>query len=171
MADKQINIKDQLRNLCKKLDGERKLTLSIKQTPDKPHSFIHNQYIIHMNNIYVDVMDRINDIIADENIIGKIYRPSDNSYIKCLETGKIKDVYLAGTAMRGDDPKPCLIISNPYEEAIEFIGKFIKYEFINVLYQDNTYRVLWNEKNVLEGYKAHFTNLGIMITPEIKNIY
>ena len=80
-----------------------------------------------------------------DSIIGKNYYPSDNSYVICLETQKEPvGYYLAGT-QTGHSAKLCKIISEPYS-AKNVFGNTCT--FVNVLYNKNTYRVLYNLKNL-----------------------
>lgn len=69
----------------------------------------------------------------------KNYIPLDNSYILNM-TGD-KEELLAGSAM--SDPKETLIVSEPYREELETYNGLRDYEFINVQYKGDVYRVLY----------------------------
>lgn len=81
-----------------------------------------------------------------ENIIGKTYIPADNSYAICLEDFENSNKHLTG----GIYDKKCIIISKPYKSNSKEKGYNPRadaiHDFINVLYQNHTYMVLFSEK-------------------------
>ena len=90
-------------------------------------------------------------------IIGRTYLASDNSYLLNL-TNPEKDFRLAGTHKYNeegtgfvkDNPRiPAMIVSEPYECMVEFLGKFHLRTFVNVQHGDYTIRVLFDKRNVL----------------------
>ncbi len=79
------------------------------------------------------------------NIIGKTYVPCDNSYAVCLENGECSMKMISG----GIFNKECIIISEPYKSKSLEKGYNLRpdnvYDFVNVLYKDHTYMVLFQE--------------------------
>lgn len=80
-----------------------------------------------------------------ENIIGKKYKPKDNSYCVNISEGKEDwDIHLAGTQ---DNPeiKVCTILTNPFTCITELstTKKSKEHEFIIVSYNNQTFSVLY----------------------------
>lgn len=81
------------------------------------------------------------------NLIGMKYVPNDNSFLLCL-SDQYRVERLAGT-MIDPVPKETTIVSQPYIfEVKTAIGTYEKYNFINVKYQDDVFRVLFRHSNV-----------------------
>lgn len=91
------------------------------------------------------------------SIIGNLYIPKDNSWVGIYdENGEVVDASLVGNGdeIEGPDPflgvryKPvyteCEIVSEPFKEDVDLIGKPISKFFIKVTAYGLTYRVLWN---------------------------
>ncbi len=87
-------------------------------------------------------------LFKEESVIGKRYLPNDNSYAICLENGECSCVVLSG----GIYNKECIIISEPYRSKSKDKGYNPRpndeHNFVNVLYKNNTYMVLFNKHNV-----------------------
>ena len=91
------------------------------------------------------------------SIIGNLYIPKDNSWVGIYdEDGKVISASLVGNGdeIEGLDPflgvryKPvyteCEIVSEPFKEDVDLIGKPISKFFVKVTAYGLTYRVLWN---------------------------
>lgn len=72
--------------------------------------------------------------------IGDMLYPCDNSFIHNVTENKAGDILLAGSQYTS--AKQVKIISPPYKETINIWNGPIEYEFVNVKYEDNIYRVL-----------------------------
>lgn len=94
-------------------------------------------------NLHYFTEDRINPtnyvFKLNKHDVGKFYYPVDNSWQKSL-TNDNEYPCLAG--MNDGSRVLVLIVSAPYNELIEFIGKTYLNTFVNVLYNGNIYRVL-----------------------------
>ena len=77
--------------------------------------------------------------------IGKKYIANDNSYCLNLSDPHGADYRLAGTI--DEDPKEAEIVSEPYEFDIKsFKGEYRTYTFINVKYNGDIIRILFDER-------------------------
>ncbi|AGO47359.1 hypothetical protein Phi19:1_gp069 [Cellulophaga phage phi19:1] len=85
--------------------------------------------------------------IIMKNIIGKTYIASDNSYSINL-TYPQRDCRLAGCNL--SRPKATKIVSEPYLFRIKsnVMDEGFEHEFINVEYNGDIFRVLYNERNI-----------------------
>lgn len=84
----------------------------------------------------------------------KVY-PIDNSFLKKL-SGDVTfnpSPRLAGSTVPREEPKLCTVLCNPYYEEVDFIGHKRVLEFVNVIYDNHTYRVLNNLSDKLPPYQ------------------
>ncbi|QQO97027.1 hypothetical protein Nekkels1_27 [Cellulophaga phage Nekkels_1] len=82
-----------------------------------------------------------------KNIIGKTYIANDNSYSINL-TYSNRDCRLAGCYI--SKPKLAKIVSEPYTFRIKsnVMDEGFEHKFINVEYNGDIFRVLYNERNI-----------------------
>lgn len=93
----------------------------------------------------------------EKSVIGKYYYPFDNSY--CINCSNNKSALIVqrnesfdGTYYpnKEEDGASFTIVSEPYEEIVNFLGKDYKYIFVKVKSSltGNIYRTLYNEFRV-----------------------
>lgn len=88
------------------------------------------------------------------SIIGKKYKPFDNSYVIDCETKTRKLIVQEGSfgySPSSDEVGATYeIVSEPYEEWVNTCGESFKHTFIKVKSSKsgNTYRTLYNEKRI-----------------------
>lgn len=83
------------------------------------------------------------------SLIGRKYYPVDNSYIKHILGEKVEG-WIDLVGCMGNSQRETIIVSEPYEDKCEckhMDNKWFNeiYTFINVLYQNTIYRVLYFE--------------------------
>lgn len=91
------------------------------------------------------------NITGKKSLIGKIYIPNDNSYVVNLSDNKEEYEAQLGGDQCGNVPKCCLIISEPYikQQMVGILRPHLEsYKFINVVYNNKVYRVLFDERGV-----------------------
>ncbi len=99
-------------------------------------SFIMAAYDAACDSWRNKIEKELPELFVVDNIIGKTYIPSDMSYSKCLQNIDMEiDLW----------KKPCTVISEPFKEES---GYGCGYEFVNVLYKTNTFKVLYFPQNV-----------------------